>query len=92
MSDAQNEPHDESHEGFIKTPKQLIAVVFFAFVAPVVIIILLASYVSRDTRPAAGSNLMSAEAVATYRSALSRGKVRVCQDRRSCSTLQGRRF
>ena len=62
MSDAQNDPQDESHEGFIKTPKQLIAVVFFAFVAPVVIIIMLATYVTRDTRPAAGSDLMSPEA------------------------------
>ena len=65
MSDAQNDPQEESHEGFIKTPKQLIAVVFFAFVVPVVVIILLASFVARDTRPAAGSNLMSAEAIAT---------------------------
>ena len=76
MSDAQNEPHDESHEGFIKTPKQLIAVVFFAFVAPVLIIILLASYVSRDTRPAAGSNLMSAEAIATRLQAVGRVEVK----------------
>lgn len=65
MSDSENEPQVESHEGFIKTPRQLIAVVFFAFVVPIVVIILLASYVSRETRPAAGSNLMSPEAIAT---------------------------
>lgn len=65
MSDAHNEPQDEAHEGFIKTPKQLIAVVFFAFVVPVVVIVMLASYVTRDTRPVAGSDQMSPEAIAT---------------------------
>ena len=64
MSAAHNESQDEAHEGFIKTPKQLVAVVFFAFVVPVVVIILLASFVARDTRPAAGSNLMGEEAIA----------------------------
>ena len=64
MSDAHNEPQEESHEGFIKTPKQLVAVVFFAFVVPVVVIVMLASYVARDTRPVAGSDKMSPEAVA----------------------------
>jgi cytochrome c5 len=63
MSDAQSE-QDAPHEGPIKTPRQLAAAVFFAFVVPVIVIILLASYVSTDTRPAAGSNLMSPEAVA----------------------------
>ena len=64
MSAAHNESQDEAHEGFIKTPQQLVAVVFFAFVVPVVVIILLASFVARDTRPAAGSNLMGEEAIA----------------------------
>ena len=63
MSDAHSE-HDAPHEGPIKTPRQLIAAVFFAFVVPVIVIVLLASYVSTETRPAAGSNLMSREAVA----------------------------
>jgi len=63
MSDAQSE-QDAPHEGPIKTPRQLVAAVFFAFVVPVIVIVLLASYVSTDTRPAAGSNQLSREAVA----------------------------
>jgi cytochrome c5 len=62
MSDPQD--HDAPHEGPIKTPRQLIAAVLFAFVVPVIVIVLLASYVSTETRPAAGSNLMSPEAIA----------------------------
>ena len=76
MSDAQNEPQDEPHEGFIKTPKQLAAVVFAAFVVPVVAIIMLASFVARETRPVAGSNLMTEEAIATRLQAVGRVEVR----------------
>ena len=42
MSDAHDD-QAESHEGPIKTPKQLIAAVFFAFVVPVIVIVMLAS-------------------------------------------------
>jgi cytochrome c5 len=63
MSDS---PHDDtdSHTGFIKTPKQLIASVVAAFVLPVVVIIMLTNYVAFDTKSGAGSDGMSAEAVA----------------------------
>ena len=63
MSDAHTE-HDAPHEGPIKTPGQLVAAVFFAFVVPVIVIVMLATYVSTDTRQAAGSNLMAPEAIA----------------------------
>lgn len=63
MSDAHS-PQDAPHEGPIRTPQQLITAVVFAFVVPIAVIILLASYVSSDTRPAAGSNLMTSEAIA----------------------------
>jgi cytochrome c5 len=56
--------HDSPHEGPIKTPKQLIQAVFFAFVVPIIGIILLASYVSTDKKPTAGSDGMSPEAIA----------------------------
>src|SRR6185436_9020985 len=46
------------------TPKQLILAVFFAFVIPIVAIILLVSYVEADHQPAAGSDGLKAEAVA----------------------------
>ena len=65
MSDAHHQ-HDEDgpHEGPIKTPKQLIVAVFFAFVIPIVGIILLVSYVGADKRPAAGSDGLTAKAIA----------------------------
>ncbi len=64
MSDAHSHNDDSPHEGPIKTPKQLILAVTFAFVIPIIVIILLANYVTSDTRPAAGSDALSAEAVA----------------------------
>jgi cytochrome c5 len=62
MSDPHD--HDSHHEGPIKTPKQLIIAVVFAFVAPVIAIVLLVMYVTEDSRPAAGSDGLGAEAVA----------------------------
>ncbi len=64
MSDAHSQHDDSPHEGPIKTPKQLILAVFFSFLIPIVAIILLATYVTSDVRPAAGSDGLGAEAVA----------------------------
>ncbi|MEW6708105.1 MAG: c-type cytochrome, partial [Pseudomonadota bacterium] len=68
MSDAHSSEHDTAHdaphEGPIKTPKQLILAVVFAFVVPIVAIILLVNYVASEQKPAAGSEGLSAEAVA----------------------------
>ncbi|MCW5661185.1 MAG: cytochrome c5 family protein [Burkholderiaceae bacterium] len=63
MSDAAHTDND-SHEGPIRTPKQLVVTVVAAFVLPVVIIIMLINFVASDTKPAAGSEGLSAEAVA----------------------------
>ncbi|HEV7912912.1 MAG TPA: c-type cytochrome [Albitalea sp.] len=56
--------HDEDgpHEGPIKTPKQLVIAVFFAFVVPIIAIILLVAFVASDKQPAAGSDAMGAKA------------------------------
>ena len=55
--------HDSNeHSSFIRTPKQLIAVVVLAFVVPVLLIAMLASLATRGTAPDPGS--MSEEAVA----------------------------
>jgi cytochrome c5 len=54
----------DQHESPIKTPKQLVAVVVLAFVIPITIIILLATYVTGHTVGGAGSTSMTAEAVA----------------------------
>jgi cytochrome c5 len=65
MSDAQDRTHtDAPHEGPIQTPKQVIAAVVAAFVVPIAVIILLVIYVASDTKPAAGSDGLAAEAVA----------------------------
>lgn len=67
MSDAQHQNHaghDAHHEGPIKTPKQLMFTVVAAFVVPVVVIIMLTNFVAFGTKSGAGSDGMSAEAVA----------------------------
>jgi cytochrome c5 len=56
--------HDEAHTGPIKTPKQLAWAVFFAFVVPVIVIILLAYSVTTSVNPAAGTEALEAQAVA----------------------------
>ncbi len=64
MSDAHSQHDDSPHEGPIKTPKQLVLAVFFSFVIPIAVIVLLAIYVTTGNRPAAGSNGLDAEAIA----------------------------
>jgi len=70
MSDATSQPghqndHDDGpHEGPIKTPKQLILAVFYAFVIPIAVIVLLVVYVTSYHRPAAGSDGLGKEAIA----------------------------
>jgi len=49
MSDSTQE---EAHTGPIKTPKQLLLAVLFAFVVPVIVIIGLVAYVVADNKPA----------------------------------------
>ena len=65
--------HDEPHEGPIKTPKQLILAVLYAFVVPIVVIVLLVMYVTGNNRPAAGSNAMTPEATALRIAPVGRG-------------------
>src|SRR5262245_9193090 len=64
MSDAATHSDPDSHEGLIGTPKQLVVVLVASFVLPVVIIIMLINFVAWDTKPAAGSDGLGAEAVA----------------------------
>ncbi|MBC7608123.1 MAG: cytochrome c5 family protein [Polaromonas sp.] len=49
------EAHEEAHTGPIKTPKQLLAAVFFSFVIPIFAIIGLVYYVTSANKPAAGA-------------------------------------
>ena len=56
--------HDGPHEGPIRTSKQLIWAVVASFVVPIVAIIMLVNYVDFGDRAGAGSEGMTAEAVA----------------------------
>jgi cytochrome c5 len=62
MSDAHAE--QDSHEGPIKTPKQLVWTVVASFVVPIIIIIMIANFVAFGDKTGAGSDGMSEEAVA----------------------------
>jgi cytochrome c5 len=64
MSDAHAHDHDLPHEGPIKTPKQLIWAVALSFIVPILAIVLLVIYVTSNSKPAAGSDAMTPQAVA----------------------------
>lgn len=64
MSASHDHDHDDAHTGPIKTPKQLAWAVFFSFVVPIVVIILLANYVSTSAKPAAGTGALEGQALA----------------------------
>jgi cytochrome c5 len=71
---------EESHEGPIKTPKQLIWAVVAAFVVPVVIIILLVNFIVMQDKPAAGTAALDAEAVAKRIAPLARVELKDASD------------
>ena len=81
MSDAlPPHDHDGPHEGPIKTPKQLILAVLYAFVVPVVVIVLLVMYATGDHRPAAGSTALTPEATALRIQPVGRVEVKDASD------------
>ena len=53
----------DQHTALIKTPRQLITVVILAFVVPVIVIVLLAKFVTGTKTGGAGSDAMTPEAV-----------------------------
>jgi cytochrome c5 len=82
MSSAQ--PHDDAHsgphEGPIKTPRQLILTVAFAFVVPIFAIVLLVKYVTSSSLPAAGSDGMKPEAGAARSQPVGRVEIKDLSD------------
>ena len=48
----QQDAHEEDHTGPVKTPKQMLQLVFFSFVVPIFMIIGLVYYVVSDAKPA----------------------------------------
>ena len=61
MSQTNDGGHD-SHEGPIKTPRQLIWVVTLSFIVPILVIIALVNFVASGSKPAAGTDALKAEA------------------------------
>lgn len=53
--------HDDHHEGPIKTPTQLLVLVLFSFIAPVLIIIALVYFVTSTAKPAGDLHSIVAE-------------------------------
>ena len=80
MSASHDHDHDEAHTGPIKTPKQLAWAVLFAFVVPVIVIIMLANYVSTATKPAAGTDALDVQAVAERIAPVARVEVKDAND------------
>ncbi len=66
MSTSHDAVHDshESHEGPIKTPRQLGWAVALSFIVPILIIIALVNFVASGDKPAAGTAALSDDAVA----------------------------
>lgn len=64
MSDPSHSHDEEHHEGPIKTTKQLVVTVLLSFIVPVIVIVMLASYVTDENRPAAGSDALTPESIA----------------------------
>lgn len=80
MSASHDHNHDDAHTGPIKTPKQLAWAVLFAFVVPVIVIILLANYVTTATKPAAGTAAFEAQSVAARIAPVGRVEVKDVND------------
>lgn len=88
MSDAHS--HDDGHEanpqGPIRTPKQLVAAVIFAFVIPIVTIVLLVMFVDSSQRHGAGSELLAEQAVAKRIAPVGRVEVKDTSDAAALKT------
>jgi cytochrome c5 len=89
MSDPHHSPsehEDEAHEGPVKTVKQLIAAVIFAFIIPIAVIVLLVSNVGSNPQPAAGSDGMGPEATARRIQPVAKVEVKDASDVASLKT------
>jgi len=78
MSDSHDsaDVQTDVHEGPIKTPKQLVLTVFASFVVPIIVIIMLANFVSFGNKSGEGSDGMGPEAIARRLQPVGRVEVR----------------
>lgn len=63
MSNAHHD-HTEEHQSPIRTPRQLITVILLAFIAPIIIILLLVNFVVSGNKTNAGADAQAPEAIA----------------------------
>ncbi len=63
QAEQQSHGDEEGHTTFIKTPRQLIIVVLLALFVPIILIVLLASFVVNSKQVGAGSDSMTPEAI-----------------------------
>jgi cytochrome c5 len=81
-----HDDHEPNHEGPIRTPKQLVVAVVASFVVPVLVIVMLAVYVTTASKPAAGSDGMSARAIEERIAPVARVRVKDASDVASLKT------
>ena len=83
---AEEEPYDESHDGPIRTPKQLILAVLWAHIIPIGGILLLVAFVVNQTRAPAGSDALTPAATAQRLQPVGHVVVRDASDTASLKT------
>jgi cytochrome c5 len=83
-------PHHDDHEpnpeGPIRTPKQLVVAVVASFLVPVLVIVMLAMYVTTASKPGAGSDGLSARAIEERIAPVARVRVKDASDMASLKT------
>ncbi len=77
---------DATHEGPIKTPKQLVLAVFWAHVLPIATILLLVAFVAAQSVPSAGSDARTPESTAKRIQPIGQVEVRDASDVSSLKT------
>lgn len=83
---ADDAPYDGSHDGPIRTPKQLILAILWAHILPIGGILMLVAYVVSQVRPPAGSDALTPQAIAQRLQPVGRVEVRDVSDTAALKT------
>ena len=83
---ADDAPYDGSHDGPIRTPKQLILAILWAHILPIGGILMLVAYVVSQVRPPAGSDALTPQAIAQRLQPVGRVEVRDVSDSAALKT------
>jgi cytochrome c5 len=74
------DPHEEAHEGPIKTPKQVAWAVLFGFAVPILVIVMLAYAVTSNPKPAAGTDALESQQIAERLKPVARVEIKDASD------------